>query len=451
MKNYSRPSLLLWSITAVVFIVLFISFSYIDTISITRFELGFAESILKGKFTDIYGIAYDSAVYASEHALRGKSLPTYDLPLNIILGLWGIPLYFYHSYTGSVDIADSFVKMLYGKSVILVALIITIFLVYRICRALGLDSKKSLWGAYFYFSSAIVISSVGIVGQCDVIGMIFILSAFLAFIRHEDKKFLILFVIAFPFKMYALFLLLPLMLLREKKISAVIMKLSAVLVVSVLCNLSLLGNTEVLKSKASFSIGMLYRLNQNIIPLLNSKASVFAVIFGLICLYCYFREVSSDDREISLLVSVLAVAGVFISFPSFPYWYIYLAPYLAISAVYAAQDSENIIMLETIGMACLTVSNYFLYWWCCYIGNTANMFLYRLAGNPFFRSDAMTLYKISRHSGLVLLMTNSLYIVSMIDIVYLCYHRKSKHEIPSFSIRSYASYVMSRSFCSSML
>lgn len=442
MKN-EYPSKSAWFAAIAFFVFLFISFCYGDTASIIRYEAGFAESMLKGDWRDLYGITYSQILDAKANGLRGVSLPTYDLPLNIILGIWGIPLYLYRTLFNAPDIGESFGQMLYGKSIFLPALAVTIILVYKICMAMGTGKGRALWGAYLYFTSSIVTASVAIVGQCDVIGMMFILAGLLSFIQREEKKFLIFFILAMPFKMYALFFFLPLMLLREKRILMIITKLVAAFSLSIMSNISLVNNISALKNKAHFNVGMLYKLIEIKMPLLSSKASLFAVLFGILCVYCYLhKECGDSNKEIKFIsfVSVLSAVTVFISFSSYPYWFIYLSPYLAVCAVFNASQSGNIILFETAGMLMLTWSNYIRYFWCYDIHNTVNMFLHWITGNPTFREGALTMRRIANTHIMqgTLRLSDAAYIVCMCAVAWLCRPCCGETYVPDFDMRTYA-------------
>lgn len=440
-KNY--PSKTEWFIAAAIFIFLFMSFCYIDTTSIIRFEVGFAESLLKGDVKDLYGVTYNNALYAKANELRGSHFPTYDLPMNIVLGIWGIPLYLYRTWFNAPDIGESFGQMLYGKSILLPALIITIILVYKICLALGTDKNRALWGAYLYFTSAIVTGSIAIIGQSDVIGMTLILAGLLAFIRRESKKFMLFFVLAMPFKMYAMFFFLPLMLLREKGIHIIIIKLLTASSLTVFSTLSLIGNHEALRSKATFNAVMLLKLVSVELPALHSNASLFVLLFGFLCIWCYVHEESDDhagNMRLINFVSVLSAVVLFISFPSYPYWFVYLAPYLAVCSVFCAGQSKNIVLFETLGMVALSCSNYIIYWWCYDIPNTVDMFLHRITGSPAFREGALTLSAIAHSYALnkIPRISDAVYIVCMCAVAWLCRQDNDKFGLSDSDMRLYA-------------
>ena len=442
-NNNDYPAKKEWFIAGVLFMFLFMSYCYIDTASIIRYEAGFAESLVKGEFKDLYGITYNNILYAKEHNLSGTAFPTYDLPLNLVLGVWGIPLYLYRTYSGAPDIAESFGQMLYGKSVFLPALIITMILVYKICLALGTDKRRALWGTYIYMTSSIVTTSIAIVGQCDVIGMTLILAGLLAFIKKENRKFMLFFTLSMPFKMYAMFFFLPLMLLREKKIHMIITKLFIACSLTMLCGLSLVNNLEALKAKVHFNLFMLGKLVSVTTPLLHEKASVFVILFGALCIWCFLHEEYKDDRKNMRLinfVALLSVVTTFISFSSYPYWFVYLAPYLAVSSVFSEAQAKNVIALETLGMSALTYSNYVIFPHCYDIQNTVNMFMHRLLGNPVFRENALTMYKASatKIAQESLAVSCGVYIVCMLGIVWIC---RPDNDVPAgidANIKQYA-------------
>ena len=420
----NAPSLAMWVIAFVLFAVIFASFCYDDTKSIIRYELGFAESMLKGEFKDLYGAAYDTALYARENNLGGGAFPAYSLPLNLLLGIWGIPLYLYRDFCGiHEDITQSFAQVLYGKSILFIALIITVILVYKICCTLGAKDSESKWGAYFYFTALIVTCSIGTIGQCDVIGMILILSGFLAYIRGEYKKFLLYFIIAMPFKMYVFFLMFPLMLLREKNIMRIIRNLIFIAVPTLLCDLSLINNPAALRTKSLFNIAMLDKLTSLRLPLFHGRASVFVVLFGLLCVYCYLHDkhCENENKNFSLFISIVSGVILFISFPSYPYWIVYLVPYFAVACV-CCSDKVNIILFETTGFASLAFSNYLSYFWCYDIHNNVNMFMYIVFGNPEFREGALTLTRLARSKLLhgTMRIFDAVFIVCMFTLVYLC-------------------------------
>ena len=67
------------------------------------------------------------------------------IPNVYVLGIWGIPLYIYEQIIG-IDPTYFFWPLFYGKSIYIVALVISAYLIYRICKELGINSQNSILG-----------------------------------------------------------------------------------------------------------------------------------------------------------------------------------------------------------------------------------------------------------------------------------------------------------------
>ena len=69
---------------------------------------------------------------------------------------------------------------------------------------------------------------------------------------------------------------------------------------------------------------------------------------------------------------------VFSSFKFFPYWGLYLAPFLAIILVANTEETNHNFLLEIISMATLTLAHYSVYSWCYDAQNAKMMILNKL-------------------------------------------------------------------------
>lgn len=382
-RELNQPSLALWIVSAVLFGVVFYSFVYADAASIIRYEVGFADSILHGNFSHMYRVPFDMTVKARENGLRGVSNPTYDSLLNLVLGIWGIPLYFYQKLLPN-DIMSSFKAMAYGKSIYLVALLITSYLIYRICKALKVEDGYAKWGAYLYFSSILVTSCTGVIGQSDIIGMVFILLGVYYYVCDRMKLFFLFFIIAFPFKQYVLFLFLPLLLLKEKNIIKILFMLGVVYVVDYLCNFPIRNDPDIALQKNVFDMRMLQKLTGNVLPFTQSSVSVIVLFWGAVCSYCYLREynpVVDEQNKMTVFISLLSMVIVFVSFGSYPYWYVHMAPFISIATVYYIGEAKTIMLFETIGLSALMLANYIRFHWCYDVYNMKDMLMHRLFGS----------------------------------------------------------------------
>ena len=116
------------SVIFVLIPVRIVSWRFWDTTCIIGYEVDFADAIVHGDFSNPYQRNYDRAIYelASDmEVICMRGVPVQDLTVNFVLGIWGIPLYL----LGGTDFADSFIKLLYGKSFFFFAFLISVWLV----------------------------------------------------------------------------------------------------------------------------------------------------------------------------------------------------------------------------------------------------------------------------------------------------------------------------------
>ena len=403
------PSIFEWGLAFVLFMFVFMSFMYNDTVAFLMYEIKFAQAILHGNLREAYEpVVKVLAANGGEYS----SLSVYDLPLNLVFGIWGIPLYLCSIRSGTLEITfpSSFWQMLYGKSILLLAFIISTILVYKVCRALDVDDKRSRWASYIYFTSSMAGYALAICGQCDIFAICLVLKGFLEYIRGHNKKFFVYFLIATQFKQFAFFMFVPLMLLADKNLLRAAGRVLLIALTTIICNLplSMLALKEAFSQRSAFTRMMFYRLVSNYIPLHHKQVSLIIFLLGALCVYCwtYKYDDNADLHEINshkLFTALASMAILFTSFASYPYWYMHMIPYLAIAAIYNSEHTDKILFFETIGIACVVFFNYGSYDWCYSPNNTVNMLLHNIMGNPEL-ANVRTPLKLSEllSSGLVI-------------------------------------------------
>ena len=412
------PQKYLWIVFAVLFVFVFSSSCYnLDTVSIVRYELTFADSLIHGQIGNFYQKTYDvMQIYQPSHS------PTYDLPMNLVLGIWGIPLYFITKLKGTIDIAESFTCLLYGKSILLISLFASIYLVYMVCCALKLSKERSKWGAFIFLTSLLTLSCTGIVGQSDIIGIVPTLAGIYAYIRGKNKQFLFWFVIAFPFKLYSFFVFLPLLLLKQKNILKIVSQVAMIFGFTFIADLPIRNCVAAYEFKHIFSQMMFEALIENRLPFVNGVSST-VFLWGMVCLYCFLHK-NSDDEEMSnsttVFVMLAAMLSIFVGFGANCYWYVNMAPYMAIAIVYNKKNTKQMLLFETVGVLSLTVVNVIKNHWCFDVQNCENMLLDRIFRNHEFQGS-WTLQKMVTETNLPLYQSalGAIYVICMIALLWL--------------------------------
>ena len=356
--------------------------------------------------------------------------------------VYGESLYGFFLGSKGLEVNGYFLSRIYGKSVLLVALAISAWLVYSICKEIKIDERKAKWGAFLFCSSILTFTAIGINGQTDILGIVFILLGLKAYIKKKKLSFLIFFMIAFTFKQYALFIFVPLLLLIEKKVWKIGINTAAVFLLHVFSDWVFDPNSQAMIEKKNFELDIFNRLLANRLPLVNASVPVVGVLLLIVCLYCYLHKEIKEQEEfyrLSIFVPLLAMAALFISFESSSYWYLHLAPYLAIMAVYNSANAKKCIMFETAALVCLTLANYGSRPWAYEIYGCSGMLLEKIFGSynavetPFMLTDFCQKVPITKHAGAFY----AVYVVLLMAVIWLSRPEKIQQsdELP---IRSYA-------------
>lgn len=414
---WKNKNIRIWCIFAAIFLFVFMSHCYyLDTVSLVRYEYSFADSILHGEFSNLYQRTYDvMQLYNPNHS------PAYDYLMCITLGIWGIPLYFIVKILGITNVGSSFICLLYGKSILLFAICVSTYLVMKICDELSIDKEKVFWAGLAFFTSLLTLGCVAIIGQCDVLGMTVALAGVLAYLKGNNKKFLIWFMLAFPFKQYSFFVFLPLLLLREKRILKIVLKILCIFAFTFVLNIPIRNCVPAYEFKKEFADRMFGILTQNTLPLIDG-IPITILLWGIVCLVCFlYKMPESKEKEHRIIVYMMfaAMAAIFIGFSSFCYWYMNMTPYLIILIFYKQNDCKELLFFETLGIFAITIVNVLKYYWCYDVLNCENMLLAKLFKGPF--KGTVTLQYLATETRLSMIQPtlSAIYIICIIAVLWL--------------------------------
>ena len=416
-----------WIVLGILIFIPFISCFYGDTMSILIYENHFFGAIMDGDGLLSY---YDYVM----NNLGTGNYATYDFPMYIVLGIWGAPLWFFWGAKG-ISPLSSFVAKIYGKSIFLAAFAVTVFLVYLICKELKVSKERAVWGAFIY-------ASICLNGQTDILGLVFILAGILSYVRGRNVWFIIFYAIAVPFKMYALFTFVPLLLLREKKIWKIGVQTLGAISIRVISNMLFDPSSPAIQEKARFESEMFNRLTAQRLPLLNGSVPVVILLLGVVCVFCYLKQIESKEEldKYSVFIPLLAMGCLFVSFESSSYWYLHLTPFLAIMLVYNWGNMKICMLFESVAMICLTAANYATRAWAFEIYFYPEMALGKLFGDynaletPVMLIDLCGRVGLVKYAGCVY----AVYTVLLFTVIFLSRPSKINREGENIPIRGYA-------------
>ncbi len=381
------------------FLIPFITIMYGDTRAFVHYGVNFWKCITQGGgLHNFYEYGNDMLAFYRENGIGGAYEVIYDFPVYIVLGIWGFPLWIVCSKFGIEETSDMW-TMLYSKSVYIAALLIVVYLIYKVCRNIGVDDAMAKWAGFLFLSSEMVFVQIGIAGQLDVFGMPFTLLAIYSFQNKNRWRFLLFFSIAVSFKQFPLFIFLPLVMLIEKNALKIALDTVIVFAVTILSGLPFPKGTEAMQVKDEVRGHFMQAFLGVKAPLHNSAVPIIVLLIGGICVFCYLKNLRDDmEREqYSVFIPALSMFVLFISFDSNPYWFIHLAPFLAILAAYNSSRFHQLMLFETVGMLCLALSQFGANYWVYESYWAKGMILEKLFGYP---ENLITLERFGAGVGL---------------------------------------------------
>ena len=319
-SSTERPGLVDWALLGIILLGAYAFFLYGDVRATFEHSFNFLDSVLQGRIGDFYRIAI-------EHTSTGHPA-VYDIPLYLLFGLWNLPTYIIYRITGFHYLLSTPAQLWLKTMMVLAALLAAKVLV-DIARDLGVDRQRSKWIAFFFLSSMTLFVPVFVIVQYDIIMIVFILLGLRAYLRGRLGRFLLWFAIANTFKLFAIFIFVPLLLLREKRLRVVALQFGAGLIGLVACRAIYHGNVAYTASTGGFMSSMLKRLTAVGIPWMGSTIPVFVVVMVGIVIFAYLRRPQGTKALAADAVYIcMAIYLVFATVvPLNPYWAVMVSPF----------------------------------------------------------------------------------------------------------------------------
>lgn len=350
------------TLTVLIALFAFAVFYYTDFSDTLDNAMLLGDSIADGHFTDYYA-------YAAEHAsLQTVYTANYDVFLYAVFLIWNLPTFILHRISG-IDYMNSFGALLWCKALIFSAIAVSaVFLGKTV--ALWVKNARARFTLIILFgASSCVVFPALVTCQYDILSVACILAGLYFYLRRRDVAFFILFAIAVPLKMFALFVYIPLILLREKRVWAIVIKLIPAFAVNFLLSLPFRGDSWYELCIGSQNRDAVELILGSSVKIGKITVCPFIAVFLAICVVCYAAKRErwdSDDGYSRYYVPVYAAA---ISLASFvflvsirSYWCIIAVPLLLAVAFFDPARLRVNVLLCTVGGACLTVYFMMTHW-----------------------------------------------------------------------------------------
>lgn len=381
-KNTKNVMIGDWVLFIAISVFLFFCFIYVDILYTVSHANNMLSELLKGDFLGLYKVNYGLEVCGNFTTI------CYELPIYIIFIIWNIPTWIAQNFF-NIDITSNFLSIIWMKTLLIVFLGACAVAVKNICKELKIKENLIKWVILIFISSPLVFSSMFILSQYDIITLFFMLLGIYSYIKGDYKKFILWFAIAIPLKLFALFVFIPLVLLKQKEILKILKSLVYGLSIFLISRVISMCMPYYYESTYKFNGKMLNRLlTTSTIEISLGIASLFLVAYLLLCIYCYMKDIKNKEElnKYAIYIPFASFALLFLLVYSHPYWLIYTTPFFAI-LIFMRPRNFKINLILDMGMSISAlISQIYVFYWCYGAEQVDNMLLPILFGsneNPY--------------------------------------------------------------------
>ena len=332
----NRSVFLLVVCSALILAFAFVIFLYVDITNTADNANILIRAISWGRFRDFYDL---TVKYSQTNFAANYNVPTY-----ILFAIWQLPVFFI-AHKLNINYLESPVCMLWSKTLVLLFSVLSAWLIYKIVTECGENKKKGKVAAYLYLTSGFVFYAVFICGQLEAISTFLMLCGIYYYIRKRYSFFYLFFLLAVPFKMFALFLALPLIVYKEKNIIKAL-SFWVMLGVPLLVEKAMFGDSPVyryaLSSQSRDAVQNLLNAQVN----LGRPISVYILLYIVLIVYLYL---SNDMDNHMVIYSCFYVWAIFVIFSGInTYWVYLIAPFAILTICINHRYMRVDIFIETI-------------------------------------------------------------------------------------------------------
>lgn len=207
-----KPLKIEWGVAILIGLVMLICFSYVDLKSLTIWSTNIWDSLfLKGDIRQYYSYTADN-IYKVPHQYVSGTL--YSL---VVWGVWNLPIWAIQTFF-NYPIMDSSVLMTWSHMFLYAATVLTLVITYKVVLLLTADKNKAIWASFLSGTFGYTYIGVGYSGQNDILICLLGISAIYCLFKEKKILFYILAGFAISVKYYFLLPYLAILLVTEKNI-----------------------------------------------------------------------------------------------------------------------------------------------------------------------------------------------------------------------------------------
>lgn len=333
-----------WVLAIAVGVLVFITTAYDDGATLTIWSTNVWDVTLDSNIRHLYELTAQNIHNTHSHYMGSELMSV--LPWSI----WNLPIWAIQRFCG-IEIITSPLLLAWSKLFLVFLTAIMLRYTYLIGMQLTNDRTKSMLCVFLTASSVGTYMSVCYAGQNDILMMLPSVMAVYYLLKGNKKAFFIWSIVAISIKPFYVLAFLAVLMLFEKSIPKIFLKL--LLSVSGIVAQKLLFWGAPMYSE-SMEKGPSSKLLEEMFPKnLNTSfgpISFFAIALVLIYFYCYTRKLKETDADFAKYV--IYIIGVtytlYLMFSPFSYYRIFIiAPFVYLIMVQNSEIIKYNVILET--------------------------------------------------------------------------------------------------------
>lgn len=314
-----------WALFLIMAVFMYFTLFYEDIIIIYKHSLTFLDSVFHLEPGNFYANTLANA-YNGVGAV-------YYWTVYFVIGVWNLPIWILKQLFG-INVFS--VKcMLWCKLEIVFFLILSMWILGKILEDLGFCKKNIQLARFLFVSALMTVIPTLATSQVDIITVFLMLCGIREYMKTDGItwKFVLIFSFAASLKIFALFVFIPLVFLKEKRILPALLNLLAGLLFIVLSLAPYGWRSDYHESSDFLTDIMSRRLFSTFIPGGNSGIPIFTAILVAISIWAYAKKIDrkEDYCYYANWIALAVFADFFICVFAHPYWIVLIVPYLIIA------------------------------------------------------------------------------------------------------------------------
>lgn len=397
--NKKAPHKTEWVLVILAGMILGSLYLYNDIAFTSSCGVKFWNCLFSGKLPMFYNEGYQGVKGSILESSMGGS---YDFALYFVFALYDFPLWLWEKITG-FSFMQFVISREYIKGIVWVFAGICAYLIYKLAQICEVEKEEAKWGGLLFLSSAVFFYTGVIMHGYDTVSVAFTLLGIYGYLKKNNKCFVLSFSLAIAMKMFAVWIFIPLVLLKEKRIWRIatygIEGIAALVVPKIYFAVAshrfmvnqAIENAAVTGAQVNEdAYGSAYNgiidhaeavINQALFPTgreaeytfltMDTLPLVFAGMFA-VWIFCYLYKKDMTNRHIIYLCTV--TMSIFVLTVKFhPQWCIILIPYLVLIITFHPERMKENLILEGVFSIGYVLNKAIAYYWTCNLNMIENM------------------------------------------------------------------------------